>query len=210
MDNPRENYGSTTDSPDILPFVITEGNVQPQQSANNLENIFDTVITNFSLPYLTLVYLRIRGEYGLQVEAQTLKPIQEYFGHSNFGSMGKYKLTIPSPSSIVETVSPLPYGHFEEFSICKDNQTVEKWLLVQDENDNSTGGALNSNTVRSLELDIIENGQSKKKKFIVFGEPKELDHEEEEGKFYLTVPIDGECKKQEFILGMPRPEEEEE
>jgi hypothetical protein len=162
--------------------------------------------------YLTMVYLKIMGNWSGTVNTVTKKPLVEDRGYSNYGSLGKYKLSIfgvGNPTKVKEENYPLPHGRFEEFSICKDNQTIKKWLLVQDENDNSTGGALNSNTIRSLELDIIENGQTKKKKFIVFGEPKELDHEEEEGKFYLTVPIDGECKKQEFILGMPRPEEEE-
>jgi hypothetical protein len=161
---------------------------------------------SLSVENLTLVYLKILGNWGDPVDATTKKPTDEYAGHSNYGSIGKYKLIMSRPSAIIESSYSLPYGRFEEFTYCGSSDTV--WLLVQDSSDSSQGDPSKEN-MWVLELDTIENGETKKKKFIVFGKSLNIDAEEKPGKFYLNVPINGECKKQEFIVGMPRPEEEE-
>ena len=159
--------------------------------------------------YLTMVYLKIMGNWSGTVNPVTKKPLVEDTGYSNYGSFGKYKLSIfgvGNPARIKEESYSLPHGRFEEFSYCKNGQYNKVWLLVQQLGDSSQGDP-SKNNMWVLEMDIIENGITKKKKFIVYGQPLAVNAPEVNGKFYLTVLIDGECKKQEFIQGMPKPEE---
>lgn len=206
-------------SKNIFHKVLIENdghNYQPKNIHSVSDGVFNTSTRFFSssltvnTDYLTLVYVKVLGNWSGTVNPVTKKPLIPDEGYSNYGSVGKYKLKLSKTSLVGESSYNIPYGRFEEFSICKDGgQAIKKWLLVQDKYDNSQGDP-SKNNMWVLELDTIENGQTKKKKFIVYGKPLEPGAQEVDGKFYLNVPINGVCKKQEFILGMPRPEEEEE
>jgi hypothetical protein len=156
---------------------------------------------------LTLVYIKIMGNWMDPVNKFDKKPTAPDQGHSNYGSIGKYKLELSRPSLIKEDNYSIPYGRFEEFNYCKDSLISEEtiWLLVQDEGDTSKGDP-SKNNIWSLEMDCTINGRIKMKKFLVYGRPLDINAPEPPGKFFLIVPIDGVCKKQEFIVGMPRPE----
>jgi hypothetical protein len=189
-----------------------DGNTSKPKNIHSIGSKSDVYSSTVSVNtnYLTMVYLKIMGNWSGTVNPVTKKPLEEDKGYSNYGSFGKYKLSIfggGNPIIIKEESYSLPYGRFEEFSYCKNGQYSTEWLLVQHLGDSSQGDPSKEN-MWVLELDTVNNGQIQKKKFIVFGEPIDINAEEKPGKFYLPVIIDGKCKKQEFIVGMPRPEEE--
>jgi len=157
-----------------------------------LNDGFFTVSLTHELKNRQIVYLRIQGD----------KNRTPSDGWSRYGSLGEYYLKITrnwnntyseDPSTFLSN-NILPKARCEDFNTC-----FGKVLLYTE--DEIGGPAGNSNEEHFLELDIIKDGETEKEKFLVYGQPLDIDAEEEDGKFYLTVLINDECKKQEFITG---------
>lgn len=157
---------------------------------------------SFSVPHTSLILLKVRGGWGgSKSDPITKKPLVEDSGYSNFGSIGEYRLKLSKDSLIEDGNYPIPYGHFEKFETCNG----EVWLLVSD---GLTMGDPTKNNMWVLELPCVINGESTSRRFIVYGQPLPLNDRGVDGRFYLPVEIDGECKKQEFIVGMNYVEED--
>jgi hypothetical protein len=156
-----------------------------------------------NLSYTTLLYIKIFGNSEGNMSQDTKKPLNADTGYSSFGSVGKYKLKMSGPSVIdTDNVSNLPIGRFEKFKVCRNGSFEEQWLLVQNEDDSSTGDS-SKEGMHVVELPIIKNGTKENKKFIVFRKPLGPSEEEKDGRYYLTINNDGEfCQRQEFILGI--------
>jgi hypothetical protein len=157
----------------------------------------DTPEMTITVPYTTLVYLKIRGDNGSPVDSFD-NPMQVDKSWSRYGALGQYKLEI-NGGQVLDPGSDIPGGHCEEFTYCLNGNTQKISLFVQDDKDSGNG---DPNKLHVLENTAIINGESVEKKFLVYGQPIPINAPEEPGKFYLTVLIDGECKKQEFVVGL--------
>ena len=159
------------------------------------DNGFSMKMASITLNHKSIVYLMIRGD----------KNLTPNDGWSRYGSVGKYNLQITrnskdgfsdDPSTFLSN-NILPKSRCEEYNVCNDNII----LYVEDE----SGISGDEDEEHFLELDVRNSGGIEKKKFLVYGQPIDLDTntdtKEYEGRFFLTVPIDGKCKKQEFIIG---------
>ena len=185
--------------------VHSTGTTSSKTSTANPSNYILTYSSslNLTLSQLTLVYVKILGNWEEPVDTGSKKPTEPDKGHSHYGSIGKYKFKLSKSSLIADGTGSggsapysIPYGHFEKFETCNG----EVWLLVSD---GVTMGDPTKNNMWVLELDTVEGGKkTKKKKFIVYGQPLPLNDRGVDGSFYLPVEINGECKKQEFIVGM--------
>lgn len=154
---------------------------------------FSIVTASLQLNYTSIVYLLIKG--GQET------PMDE--GWSNYSSIGKYFLEIKkdgsnSPDSFLGS-EILPKCRCEEFDFCKNNSTEKVLLYVQDQGDEI--GTTNKTEAHIEEFSSVIDGEAKTKKFLVYGEPIPVDAQEDPNKFYLNVVIDGQCKKQEFVVG---------
>lgn len=153
----------------------------------------------FNLPYTTMVYLRVCGNYGVPVDKDE-KPSAAYFGYSRYGSVGKYILLMDGDKPLLKSSNTIPNGHAEQFTVCIKGQSETVFLFVQDEKDPvGNGDPLGLNV---KEFNVIDNGEIKSKKFLVYGQPINKDAKEEPDKYYLIVSVNGVCMKQEFIVGM--------
>jgi hypothetical protein len=155
---------------------------------------FPVEIEDLKIPYTQIVYLMIRGDKE--------EPILD--GWSPYGSVGKYYLQINrnqvnNPETFLpDSAFPIPVSNCEEFSYCESG---ERKIVLFTQEDKENKGALNENGPHIKEFDTVQNGEVKKKKFLVNGPPIDINAQEEPGKFYLVVNIDNTCKKQEFIVG---------
>jgi len=174
------------------------GNYTPIQQFSP-DNGFSMKIATASLSKRSIVYLMIRGD-------KNLTPSD---GWSRYGSVGKYNLRITrnskngfsdDPSTFLSN-NILPKARCEEYNVCNNNTFNQVLLYVQDE----IGSSGNQNEEHFLEIDTIKNGEIEKKKFLVYGQPIDsktnTDTPEYSDRFFLTIPINGECKKQEFVVG---------
>jgi hypothetical protein len=148
--------------------------------------------------YTTLVYLKIRGDNGLPVDDDD-NPTAVDKSWSRYGALGQYQLQIDT-GGVLDPGSDIPGGHCEEFIYCSNGVTKKINLFVQDEKDSGSG---DPNKLHVLENSAVINGEVVEKKFLVYGQPIAINAPEEPGKFYLPVLINGECKKQEFVVGLP-------
>jgi hypothetical protein len=180
--------------------VHSTGTTSSKTSTANSSNYILTYSSSLdlTLSQLTLVYVKILGNWEDPVDPGSKKPTEPDKGHSHYGSIGKYKFKLSKTSLIVDGISgnySIPYGHFEKFETCYG----EVWLLVSD---GVTMGDPTKNDMWVLQLPCVVNAQIVTRSFIVYGQPLPLDTRNVDGKFYLQVEINGECKKQEFIVGM--------
>ena len=177
--------------------VHRTGTTSSKTSTANSSNYILTYSSslNLTLPQLTLVYVKILGNWEEPVDTGSKKPTEPDKGHSHYGSIGKYKFKLSKSSLIQDGNYSIPYGHFEKFETCNG----EVWLLVSD---GVTMGDPTKNNMWVLQLPSVVNGQIVTRGFIVYGQPLPLNDRGVDGSFYLPVQINGECKKQEFIVGM--------
>ena len=173
--------------------ICFNDNIEYGQSISSPENDgFYTVSVTSTLKNRGIIYLRIKGD----------KNRTPSDGWSRYGSLGEYYLKIKrshegafsnDPSTFLSN-NILPKVRCEDFNTCAG----QILLYTEDE----TGGPIgNPNEEHFIELNIVKNGQKEIKKFLVYGQPLSMDTLDRNGKFYLPVIIDGECKKQEFITG---------
>lgn len=189
--------------------VHSTGTTSSKTSTANSSNYILTYSSslNLTLSELTLVYVKILGNWEEPVDTGSKKPTEPDKGHSHYGSIGKYKFKLSKRSLIADGTGSggsapysIPYGHFEEFQICGRKVC----LLVSD---GVTMGDPTKNNMWVIELPYIKNDRIVNQKFIVYGQPVPFDTRSDD-KFYLPVLIDGEWKKQEFIVGMHDTEED--
>ena len=188
--------------PSFYPSDIDEDKMQCICFNDNLESLkssttndgFFTVSVTESLSNRQIVYLKIRGD----------KNRTPSDGWSRYGSLGEYYLKITrnfqkifseDPSTFLSS-NILPKCRCEEFNVCFGGSAFKTSLYVEDEAGGPVG---NANEEHFIELDVIENGESGTKKFLVYGQPVNRNAQEEFGKLYLPIFVDGACKKQEFI-----------
>jgi len=183
--------------------VHSIGTTSSKTSTANPSNYILTYSSSLdlTLSQLTLVYVKILGNWEDPVDPGSKKPTRTDIGHSHYGSIGKYKFKLSKTSLIQDGNYSIPYGHFEKFETCYG----EVWLLVSD---GVTMGDPTKNNMWVLKLPCVVNAQIVTRSFIVYGQPLPLDTRNVDGKFYLEVEINGECKKQEFIVGMHYTEED--
>lgn len=142
----------------------------------------------------TLIILKVAGGWDNPVNGDK-QPTTNDIGISQYGALGRYKLQMNSPSFIPNNSAK--FDICESFGICNRQVT----LLTT----SSLFG--NSDGLHALKQQIITNGKIEEKNFIVYGKP--IDRNAPTPKFpdgstkgtYLPIFIDGECKKQEFIVG---------
>jgi hypothetical protein len=160
------------------------------------------------LKYTSIVYLRICGGYKGPVDEFEV-PNQGYKGFSRYGSVGKYKLNITEFSkgetnANILNDNDIPNAHVEEFYICKDGEGKKYPLFVRDgyDDDSITGDSNGAHLLPLLVKYTEPDGTvtTSSKYFLVYGQPINIDAEEEEGKFFLEISVNGESKKQEFIV----------
>lgn len=170
-------------------FVVTEGS-QEYPNSSILESINDT----------TLIFLKVAGGWKEPVNGDR-QPTTDDMGISQYGALGKYKLQISAPSSI-PSFGFIPFSKCEKFIICNNRRNIVLWTTER----MGFGG---SNTgLHVLKQPTLINGEIEEKKFLVYGEPinindplPRLPSGRPAPGFYLKVIIDGQCKKQEFVVG---------
>lgn len=149
----------------------------------------------------TLIILKVAGGWRDPVN-EDKQPTTDDIGISQYGALGRYKLQISLPSLI-------PNNSLTKLEICESFWTCngEVTLLTTS---SSFGGK--EDGLHALKQKIITNGEIEEKNFLVYGQPIDINAPNPtfpDGStkgIYLPVIIDGECKKQEFIVGMSRPE----
>lgn len=161
-----------------------------------LNDGFFTVSLRHELKNRQIVYLKIQGD----------KNRTPSDGWSRYGSLGEYYLKITrnwnntyseDPSTFLSN-NILPKSRCQEFYVC-NGKTI---LYTEDESGGPQG---NENEEHFIELSTVLNGEIVNQKFLVYGQPIDkdtvTDTPEYKGRLFLTVIINGECKKQEFITG---------
>ena len=193
--------------PSFYPSDVDENKMQCICFNDNFESLdsstkndgFFTVSVEDYLGSRQIVYLKISGD-------KNRTPLD---GWSRYGSVGEYYLKIrrdfqntdfqgtfsEDPSEFLSN-NILPKCRCEEFNVCYPGRAFKVYLNVEDEAGGPVG---NANEEHFIELDVIENGESGTKKFLVYGQPVNINAQEEYGKLYLPILINGECKKQEFV-----------
>jgi hypothetical protein len=164
-----------------------------------INNQFGGNTITLTLPYTQIVYLLIAGD------KQT--PIPD--GWSVYSSVGKYYLEIVkdgnnNPDVFLQqpSTAPLPVCNCEEFAYCENGSNQTVILFTQEDAEDK--GTQNQVGAHIKEYTMISDGESKTKKFLVYGPPiEDLDTDCPDGKFCLTV-YDSQlqkCVKQEFVVG---------
>jgi len=169
---------------------------------------FKTSKFDLNLDKTTLVYIKVCGDWKDPVDG-TKMATEVGKGYGQYGSMGRYYLKFEGKAPLGSKNDSIPNAHCEIFTYCDNGQYNQKIaLLVQDSKDEAIQGSLQG--IHTKEYDIILNGETEKRKFLVYGEPKPLTYNPPAGvnKFYLTIldPSTNECKKQEFIVGQILPD----
>lgn len=160
-------------------------------------NQFGGSTITLTLPYTQIVYLLIAGDKQIPFEN----------GWSVYSSVGKYYLEIVkdgnnNPQTFLQqpSTAPLPVCNCEEFTYCNSDQSV--LLFTQEEVENI--GTQNQAGAHIKEYDIIIDGKTEKRKFLVYGAPiEDLNTDCPDGKFCLAV-YDSQlqkCVKQELVVG---------
>jgi hypothetical protein len=154
---------------------------------------------DFNFEYTSLIYLRIRGDFIDPVNKKNEEePVQEDKGQDRYGSVGKYRINVTTDSTAFN--DDIPNTHCEKFNICVNGEYQQIPLFVQDEKDEQIDGT--EGGVHIFETDVLINGEKKKKRFLVIGYPLDMNQKEIEGRFYLPVIINNECKKYAFVRGI--------
>lgn len=154
------------------------------------------------LSWSTIIYLKVFGD-------KKPDPLDTEKGFSEYGSIGKYFIEISNiidyirlqdlgETNILNTYLT-PHAIPENYVVCKDGSEYEVTFFT--EKTYNPGGYEDPNGPHFLTMPVYWNNSVINKQFLVYGQPIDIDAEEEGGKFYLNVLINGTPKKQEFILG---------
>jgi hypothetical protein len=192
VDTPLENFQCISFD-DCLNTSQYDSYIAQTPKNNKVTGITITL----TLPYTQIIYLMVAGD--------KQAPFED--GWSVYSSVGKYYLEIVkdgnnNPESFLQTsdTAPLPVCNCEEISVCKDGKIETVLLFTQEEGEQQ--GTQNLIGPHIQEYSIVLNGESKTKKFLVYGPPMKIDEDCPKGKFCLDV-VDNEtqqCVKQEFVV----------
>jgi hypothetical protein len=165
---------------------------------------YKTLKFDLNLDKTTLVYIKICGDWKEPVDQINIAT-EVGKGYGQYGSMGRYYLKFEGQEPLGSKTVPFGNAHCEIFDYCSENSQNKKIaLLVQDSKDAQVQSP--EIGLHTKEFPVNINGQLQNKKFLVYGEPLDINAPEPPGKFFLIVPINGVCKKQEFIVGQALPE----
>ena len=159
-----------------------------------------TGFSSINMYETSLIILKVSGGYK-NVDKNTKQPNVPDKGISQYGALGKYTLKLSKPSENTSQIAGKPDGNFplsigscETYQVCSQTQ----YSLFPDYT------VLNPDTkgLHTLDLEVLINGKVQTKSFLVYGEPKNRRDRLPENGVFLDVIIDGECKKQEFVVGL--------
>lgn len=197
----------------IYPTNISSDNFEPilynEDTTTNKIKSFTEETYNYRihtatirLSWSTIIYLKVFGD-------KKPDPLDTEKGFSEYGSIGKYFIEISNiidyirlqdlgETNILNTYLT-PHAIPENYVVCKDGSEYEVTFFT--EKTYNPGGYEDPNGPHFLTMPVYWNNSVINKQFLVYGQPIDIDAEEEGGKFYLNVLINGTPKKQEFILG---------
>jgi hypothetical protein len=158
-----------------------------------MDDGFKNVTASITIEYTSIIYLRIRGG----------KDKTPNDGWSRYGSVGKYRLDITKDGAVPNFgTEDLPVCNCEEYTYCDGGSDKTVILYTQEENEDK--GTQNQAGAHIKEYTILNNGESKTGKFLVYGAPLNISTDcAKEGKFCIDV-YDSQlnrCVRQEFVVG---------
>lgn len=169
--------------------------------------LFESPYTGFSsitMHETSLIILKVSGGYK-NVDRNTKQPNVINKGISQYGALGKYTLKLSKPSESNSGIigrqdsarGTLSIGSCETYTSCSQSFSLfsDYDVLLPD-----------PKGIHTLDLEVITNGRVQTKSFLVYGEPKNRRDRLPEHGVFLDVIIDGECKKQEFVVGLRNPD----
>jgi hypothetical protein len=167
----------------------------------------------------TLIYIKIFGDkYPYILDPDT--------GFSEYGSIGKYFFEINNYLDYIRNIdngnenilntNTIPACFSQFFTTCTgarhtmriDGKFINGISLFIKKTLSSNGGTEDQNGAHFLTVPVWmpdgdgSTGHVENIDFLVYGQPIDIDAEEPKGKYYLPVIINGQPKKQEFIVAV--------
>ena len=193
-------YPSFTPSHDFIYLennsITAENYIYEEGAQNYSENKYPTS-SSFTKDFeqTTLIFIKVAGGY-LNVDPITKQPNKVRRGISQYGALGKYKLYINRLSKIPDGLK----ASCKQYHTCNGKYsffTTKNFSILNED----------PNGLRILKQKVVINKKIEEENFLVYGQPIDINAPDPtlpDGSpkgLYLPVIIDGECKKQEFVVG---------